>query len=403
MLSIDEPLKSRSRHIDKLKPLHLQVLLSSCNHAATNGTRLTVLLYAAYLQASPAVIGLLAASFGLVSAFMAVMMGKWIDRIGPRKPFMLASAMLAGCGVLAGTVGGIWVLIAICPLIGIFTSMFQIGSHQAIGRFGKPEDRTANFTLHSLGISAATFVGPMVSGLSVDHLGHLNSFLLLGALSAVPLLVLACNLLIYPPKPARKHGAEESRGGWGMLRDLPLRRAYIVAAMNNCLWTLVGFMIPLYGTQIGMSATLIGSLMAIMATGTVGIRVLMPWLLRHVQRWPLVMAAQTMMAIGFIGVPFTTLYVWLGVCAFLMGMGLGLSGPVATTLMYDASPPERVGEVVGMRMTVSNIGQTVVPLFSGAVGAAFGVAPVFWLVAAVVMGDVYSHKDMLAAEGLKRH
>ena len=82
-----------------LKPLYLQVFLSSCNHAAVNGTRLTVLLYAAYLQASPALIGLLAASNGLISAFMAVRMGKWIDRVGPRKPFMLASLMLAICGV----------------------------------------------------------------------------------------------------------------------------------------------------------------------------------------------------------------------------------------------------------------------------------------------------------------
>ena len=161
------------------KPLHVQVLLSSCNHAAVNGTRLTLLLYAAYLQASPALIGLLAASFGLVSAFMAVSMGKWIDRVGPRKPFMLASLALALCGLLAGTVGELWVLFVISPLQGLFNSMFQIGSHQAIGRFGTPEERTANFTLHSLGISAATFIGPMISGLSVDHLGHLNSFLLL--------------------------------------------------------------------------------------------------------------------------------------------------------------------------------------------------------------------------------
>ena len=70
---------------------------------------------------------------------------------------------------------------------------------------------------------------------------------------------------------------------------------------------------------------------------------------------------------------------------------------MGTTLMYDASPAARVGEVVGMRMTVANIGQTVVPLLSGAVGAAFGVAPVFWAVAAIVVGDMYSHRGMLGA------
>ena len=56
--------------------------------------------------------------------------------------------------------------------------------------------------------------------------------------------------------------------------------------------------------------------------------------------------------------------------AGVTGAGLGLAGPLATTLMYDASPPERVAEVVGMRMTVANIGQTAIPLLSGAAGSA---------------------------------
>jgi len=332
----------------------------------------------------------------LISAFMAVGMGRWIDRIGPKQPFMLASLVIALCGVLVWAVEGLAVLFVICPLVGIFNSLFQIGSHQVMGRFGKPEDRTANFTVHALGISAATFIGPMVSGLSVDHLGHLNSFLLLGILSAVPLAVLASNLLIYPPQAVRKRDSPEgSKGGWSMLRDADLRRAYVTASMNNCLWSLVSFMIPLYGTQIGLSATRIGTLMAILASGTVGIRVVMPWMIRNFRRWPLVMGAQLSIVIGFVGMPFTEIYWAMGVLACFIGMGLGLSGPVTTTLMYDASPPERVGEVVGMRMTVANAGQTVVPLFAGAVGAAFGVGPVFWFVAALVLGDVYSNRDML--------
>lgn len=386
-----------------LKPLYLQVFLSSCNHAAVNGTRLTVLLYAAYLQASPALIGLLAASNGLISAFMAVRMGKWIDRVGPRKPFMLASLMLAICGVLVWAIEGLVVMFFVCPLIGIFNSMFQIGSHQAIGRFGKPTDRTANFTVHALGISVATFIGPMISGLSIDHLGHLNSFLLLGILSALPLLVLGSNLLIYPPQAAHIRDAlAEAKGSWAMLKNVDLRRAYVVAALNNCLWSLVSFMIPLYGTQIGLSATRIGTLMAILATGTFAIRVVMPWLIRNVNRWRLVMGAQSMIAIGFIGMPFTAIYLWMGVLACLIGAGLGLSGPVATTLMYDASPPERVAEVVGMRMTLANIGQTVMPLLSGAVGAAFGVGPVFWVVASIVLAEMYSKRDLLGEKDEQR-
>ena len=208
--------------------------------------------------------------------------------------------------------------------------------------------------------------------------------------------MLGSNLLIYPPQAAHIRDAlAEAKGSWAMLKNVDLRRAYVVAALNNCLWSLVSFMIPLYGTQIGLSATRIGTLMAILATGTFAIRVVMPWLIRNVNRWRLVMGAQSMIAIGFIGMPFTAIYLWMGVLACLIGAGLGLSGPVATTLMYDASPPERVAEVVGMRMTLANIGQTVMPLLSGAVGAAFGVGPVFWVVASIVLAEMYSKRDLL--------
>jgi MFS family permease len=379
-----------------LKPLHLQVFLSSCNHTAVNAMRLTVLLYAASLDASPALIGLLAALHGLVSAFMAVAMGKWIDRIGPRFPFMLASVALAACGVAAWALPGIPTLIVVCPLVGIFNSMFHIGSHQSVGRFGKSEERTSNFALYSIGISAATFAGPMLAGLSVDHLGHGHAFLAIALVSALPLVILGPGLIRYPERTvATKEEKSEVKGGWGMLRDPDLRAAYVVGTMNNCLWSLVSFMIPLLGTQIGFSATRIGTLMAFLATGAIGVRVAMAFLIRSVPRWNLVLAAQSMMFAGFAGMPFTEVYALLGVCAFLVGLGLGLAGPLATTLMYDASPPERVAEVVGMRMTVANVGQTGAPLLSGAAGAALGVAPVFWAVAAVVAVDVWMNRHRI--------
>ena len=44
-----------------MKPLHLHVTLAALNHMAMNGSRMTVMLFAASLGASPATIGVLAA------------------------------------------------------------------------------------------------------------------------------------------------------------------------------------------------------------------------------------------------------------------------------------------------------------------------------------------------------
>ena len=75
--------------------------------------------------------------------------------------------------------------------------------------------------------------------------------------------------------------------------------------------------------------------------------------------------------------------------ALLLGLGHGLSAPMINTLLYEASPPDRVAEAVGLRMTASNAIQTTLPLVAGAIGAAVGIAPVFWGTALVLLGGGY--------------
>ena len=50
------------------------------------------------------------------------------------------------------------------------------------GGIGGEENRVHNYAMVSLGFSGAAFVGPMVAGFSIDHLGHLPAFLLLALL-----------------------------------------------------------------------------------------------------------------------------------------------------------------------------------------------------------------------------
>jgi len=356
---------------------------------------MAVTLYAVYLQASPALVGLVNASFGMVSMFTAVPMGRWIDRAGPRTPMMLASAMMVASGVLAAISGSVWPLFLACPVMGIFNSTFQIATQQTVGRYGGQADRANNFALQSLGISAATFAGPLVAGLAIDHLGYSSAFLLLACSGFIPLPVIGLRLLHFPAEAPKKRTSAGGPGGWRMLRDKPLRSAYIVATMSNAVWNVVSFMIPIYGAQIGMSATRIGIVMAAFSGGVVAIRAAMPLLTRQFRQWPLVIVAQSTLGAGFLVMPFTSSYVLLVVTAVVMGLGIGLAGPVATALMYDASPPDKVAEVVALRMTMANAGQALVPLLAGGLGSTFGVGPVFWAVTALIFWDVWGNRDKM--------
>ena len=68
--------------------------------------------------------------------------------------------------------------------------------------------------------------------------------------------------------------------------------------------------------------------------------------------------------------------------SFFLGLGLGSAQPVIMSLLYEASPAGRQGEVVGVRTLTLNASHTFIPLASGALSAAVGMAPVFLLLAA---------------------
>ena len=381
--------------LDQLKPLHTHCIVAALSHMAMNGSRLTVMLLAASLDASPALIGLLAALYGLISAFTAVRTGRWIDRIGPRRPMLVAAFMITlGC-VIAGVFQNMIALFVSAALVGTYHSTSQMTTHQSVGRYGKPGDRAANFSVHSLAISFATLLGPLASGLAIDHLGYAGAFYLCAAFGFAPMAVLLLGLRKLPARHAHEKAQATPVSGWALLRDRNLRMAYIAAATNNAIWSVWGFMLPLYGHSIALSATAIGTLSACLSTGSVCIRLTMGPLMRRYSQWALIIASQVMVAVGLFGMPFTQVYAALIALAFLTGLGLGLAGPLATTVMYDASPPDKVGEVIGLRMTMANLAQTLVPLLSGAVGATFGVGPVFWAVSAAMMGGAWMNREKL--------
>jgi len=76
-------------------------------------------------------------------------------------------------------------------------------------------------------------------------------------------------------------------------------------------------------------------------------------------------------------------------------MGLGLTGPISQALLHDLAPADRIGELLGLRVTLLNVSHASVPMLSGALGAAIGVGPVFWVVAACLFAGGWMTRGQL--------
>jgi predicted MFS family arabinose efflux permease len=181
-----------------------------------------------------------------------------------------------------------------------------------------------------------------------------------------------------------------------LLRIPGLQQTFWVSLLLATGWDLYTFIIPLYGARIGLSAASIGVLLSTFALATLSVRLAMPLLIKKLKQWAVIFAALGISGTCYLLFPFAHTVPPLLLLSFVLGLGLGSAQPVIMSLLYAASPPGRQGEAVGLRTSLLNGSHTLIPLVSGAASTAVGMAPVFWLLAACLLGGAWFARREIA-------
>lgn len=354
------------------------MVLTVFAHAAFNGSRFTVSLYALSLKSSPFTVGALVSLYSLLPMLLSVSAGRMIDRVGTARPLLWSSAVLA-CGVgLPAVLPGLGTLYLACMVIGLAFMVFHIAIQNVVGALSAPEDRAVNFSWLALGFSISGFLGPTTAGLSIDNAGYRVTFAVLAMSAIVPALVLALAKPAFPP-------AQPGANPGGRLVDLlgrsELRQVFIVTGVLAMAWDLFYFAVPIYGTSLGLSATTIGGVMGSFALATFVVRLVLPWFARRLPEWQVVGATLFVACAGYALFPLVRSVPLIAATAFLLGLGLGASQPSLMSLIQHLTPQGRFGEALGVRTMVMNMSHTLLPLLFGGIGTALGMGPVFWSMA----------------------
>jgi MFS family permease len=167
------------------------------------------------------------------------------------------------------------------------------------------------------------------------------------------------------------------------LRHQELRRVMIATALVSMSWDLQTFVIPVHGSKVGLSASQIGIVLGSFALATFVIRLAMPQITRRFSEWQVLIYTLFSSAVAFTLFPFFSSLAPLMAAAFLLGLALGAAQPNIMSLVHSRSPPGRVGEALGLRSTIINSSQVVLPLVFGAFGAVLGAAAMFWSMALI--------------------
>jgi MFS family permease len=369
-----------------LRTLYLLIFITLLNHSVFAGTRVSASLYAIHLSATPFTVGVLMALYALLPMLFAVSMGRLTDRIGARVPMLAGSVAIGAGAILPFLWPGMPALYLASVLIGSGFMMYQVAAQHIVGYIGKPEDRPMNFSLSALGFSVSGFLGPMIAGFGIDEIGHTATFAALAAFPLLPIAVLALNQLRLPQPHAHASPADPARRVADLLRHRELRPVFVTSGLLATAWDMFTFAIPIYGSSVGLSASSIGLVLGSFSAATFVIRVMLPALSRRLTAWPLLAASLAIAAASFLLFPLFEHAGLLMAIAFLLGLGLGMSQPMVMSLLHNTVPPGRVGEAIGVRMTLVNISQITVPLLFGALGTALGMGPVFWATALLLSG-----------------
>ena len=341
------------------------------------GAKMLVSLSALQIGATPFQVGILAAMFAAFPLLLAVYAGKISDRIGVKRP-MVAGSLIIALGLVVVPLGlpGLLGLLVCSALIGLGHIFFHVSIHNLIGAYGEGEARTRNFATFSLGASISAFLGPSVTGFSIDGWGFGPTYGLLAGIALLPAAV----LLGYPKLvPARTpHSKAETGGSLALLADRGLRRTLIMSGVTITGIELFTFYFPVYGRSINLSASAIGLVMASYAVAAFIVRLGMHRATRLLGELGVLTASLLVAGATYMLVPLVSDAPLLAVVAFLLGIGLGCAQPLTIILTYNHAPPGRSGEALGLRLTVNKLTQIAVPLAFGALGSAFGLLPVFW-------------------------
>jgi len=377
-----------------VRTLYLLIFVTLLNHSVFAGTRVAVSLYALHLHATPFMVGVLMALYALLPMLFAVSMGRFSDRFGARMPMLTGSIALAAGTLIPYLWESLFALSVASVLIGSSFMMYHVAYQNIVGYLGRPEDRPVNFSLAALGFSISGFTGPMIAGFGIDWIGHAATFAALAVFPLVPIALLGFNRLRLPHAPAHGTVPDPGRRVTDLLRHRDLRPIFIASGLLATAWDMFTFAMPIYGSRIGLSASSIGLVLGSFSVATFVIRIFLPTLSRRLTAWPLLTASLATAGATFLLFPLLERAGLLMGLAFLLGLGLGMSQPMVMSLLHNTVPHGRVGEAVGVRMTLINMSQAGMPLLFGALGAALGIAPVFWATAVLLSaGSLYARRQ----------
>lgn len=371
--------------------------------AAVHAVRPIVSFRALELGAGPVELGIIAASYGLISLVMAVLAGRWVDRRG-EPVFLLGGAMGVGAVALVLTsANGIPMLAVAMSALGLFQILTAVSIQTLVANRGESDRRDARFGWQSLAASAGQLIGPIMAGFLAGSTsagegapassGYQLVFLAAAGVAACA-VAFSASLLRMPrgEAPRRLHAGRSETTGTAVKQILRLPSMPQAMFASMAVLTSVDILIvylPAFALAAGIDVETVGLLLAVRAGASMASRALIVPLRAAMQRRRLLATAMLLPAAAIVVFPLVAhLHAALFALMAIVGFGLGLGQPLTVSWVASRAPVELRGTAVGLRLSGNRLGQLLVPAAVGIAAGAAGVSAIFWSIGLMLSAGV---------------
>lgn len=337
-------------------------------------------LYAREMGASAFVMGAIFSSFSLARGLTMPYVGALSDRRG-RKIFiiigLLGYALLALALIWAASP---WELVLNRVLQGVFAAMVLPVSMALVADMTPAGQEGAIFGGFNTYFLLGFAVGPLIGGVTYDHLGLNSNFFLMAGLSLLSMFMVL--FMVKEPKQVRP---ASDKGGWAeqlaLLKDRPLLSVFLARSLSAAgMGCFVAFL-PVLAAEKGLSNTELGWLLAVNVLVMTGLQKPCGWLADHWSRVGL--SAMGLLLSGACKgmLPLPDSFQGLMILCVLEGVAAGFALPALTAMAV--SHGRRVGAGMGVTMgsfgMAMSLGVSVGPLAAGLLADWRGIDMVFYM------------------------
>ncbi len=188
--------------VGELSVLYFSVFLTRIGFGAI------VILFPSYVNAGPLVSGIVLALYPMLEAGSALPVGRYLDRGGRRKPFLIGLFMMAGLTASIGLTSNITAIAIAHTVMGLAAATTTIGSLTMITDLTRTSNRGGGMGFFDFANIAGYAVGALLAGrFEVQFQSNPGySFMVIGAL----ILVAAVVSLVFLKEPEHPKSSERN-------------------------------------------------------------------------------------------------------------------------------------------------------------------------------------------------